>query len=237
MEFARAAVSLPEDGDGERWRRSIVPIISLHAVTMALGELELLPEVDRPFARDRAAVVVADANTALRAAWRSEPMPDSIVTLRNDAIDALETARYAGATELRWPGPGILEMPAVDAASIDPARAATDRRTLCVAAPGTPMMPGAPVAWWIGGEAISLPGCIAERVDVPRQVYRVLDRDGRATRDLLVPLTDELPAGMPLLVPLYEDGEPVGRFPTDAATWRSMQRAALPEGGVPLDRA
>jgi len=228
MEFARASVALPDDADGERWRGSVVPIISLHALTMALAELELLDAADRPFARDRASVMIADANTALRAAWRGEPMPESILVLREDAQRALEIARFVGATELRWAGDGILDMPVVTTPTPSPS-------TLCIAAPGTPMMPGSPVAWWIGGAPIEIEGCVAERVTIPRQVYRVLDANGRAVRDLIAPLTAELPAGLPLLMPLLEDGEPVGRMPNDVEAWRAMQRAALPEGGVRVE--
>lgn len=226
MEFARSAVALPTVGDGARWRASIAPVIALHAVAMALRELHLVAETDRPLARDRAAITVADACAILGATWRGEPMPESMAALRDDALLALELAAFAGAVELRWLGPGILVMPDLGPHSIG--------GTLCIAPPGTPMMPSEPIAWWVGRPGVELAECVTAPVVVPRQVYRQLDLDGRAVRDLLVPLNDEPPPGMPLLVPLYEDGHAVGHLPQDVATWAALQRGAMPSEGVPV---
>ena len=61
IDFARASVAIPESSEGPRWRESVAPVVNLQAVTFALADLDELAEVDRPFALDRAAVLMAFA--------------------------------------------------------------------------------------------------------------------------------------------------------------------------------
>jgi hypothetical protein len=95
-------------------------------------------------------------------------------------------------------------------------------------------MPGEPVAWWSGfdGSAIAeaLPNCALEQPLLPAQVYRQMGDDGRIERDVILAVTDDPEPGLPLLVPLRQHGEPIGRFTVDAAKWERQQRAGLPEG-------
>ncbi len=227
MEVARAAVSLPEGEEGDRWRRSMAPAITLHAVTFALRDLLALPLEERPVARDRAAILVAEACAALDETWRGEVMPESLQLLRHDASVALDESEWAGAVELVWRGPGELVAPSlVDPASLE------EVGTLCVAAPGTILVPGEPVAWWVGRGDLSLDGCERIEVVTPRQVYRVLDDAGRIVRDEVAPMHEDLPSGMPLLTPLLENGVRVGSFVRAGAEWEALQRAAMPEGGI-----
>ena len=120
-------------------------------------------------------------------------------------------------------------MPALDEALLE-----GDMGTLAVAQPGTLIMPGEPVAWWCGfdGSALAdaLPNCALEQPFLPAQVYRQLGDDGHMERDVILAVTDDPEPGLPLLVPLRQHGEPIGRFTVDAETWERQQRAGLPEG-------
>lgn len=226
-EFAAAARAWPKDLDGERWSRSVPEVIRLQAVTHALHEIEALAEGERSLARDRAAVTVAQAAHALDAAWRGEAMPESILDALDDAQRAMARAAWAGMRMAWWAGPGVLDMPelAFDAGSMP--------STVAVMAPGTPVMPGCPVAWWVGGHMPELPGCAAGAAHEPVQVYRQFDSGGLATEDLVAPL-DALPPGMPLLVPLREEGESIGHFLQPRDSWRAMQSHALAGRVIPL---
>jgi hypothetical protein len=106
--------------------------------------------------------------------------------------------------------------------------------------PGTIVMPGTPILWWTERETPpvvgELPACTATTPDVPHQVYRQLDDDGRIVRDVVLPITAEPVPGMPLLVPLARAGQPIGHFTMDAKTWEARQRAAMPAGGIEVAR-
>ena len=66
-------------------------------------------------------------------------------------------------------------------------------------------------------------------MQAPVQVYRRFDESGRYAGSAEVPLHEPLPAGMPMLVPLFVAGQPVGALQRDAQAWLAMQVAA----GVP----
>lgn len=219
VEFAQASVSFPDDGPGGRWKRSVAPFIEVQAIIWALRELDRLPVPDRPVARDRAEVQVRRAAARLDEAWRGEPMPEAILELLDDATVALREAIYAGLVELVWPGPGVLDMPDLDCGEL--------RGTLAVMPPGSPAMPGEPVAWFAEREPLAIHGCDARPARRPMQVYREIDGAGRAVRDVVAPLEGDIPPGLPMLVALSIAGTPVGRFLHPAETWRAMQRAAL----------
>lgn len=92
MEFARASVALPDDAQGRRWRASISSIITLQAVTLALGELERLENEERAVAIDRASLLIERESQALDAAWDGTPS-DEVEQLIEDADSALNHAR------------------------------------------------------------------------------------------------------------------------------------------------
>ncbi len=91
-EFARASVALPTTGEGRRWRASVAPVISLQAVTLALGDLERLAHDERPLALDRAEVAIDADERTLRQAWESAGLPDKVEELLADARAALGRA-------------------------------------------------------------------------------------------------------------------------------------------------
>lgn len=226
-EFAAAARAWPRDEDGERWSGSVPEIIRLQAVTHALHELSSLAESEQSLARDRAAVTVTQAAAALDAIWRGEAMPESILDTLDDAQHALARAAWTGIRIAWWSGPGVLEMPELALAAADMPH------TLAVMAPGTPVMPGCPLAWWVGGTGPDIPGCSACAAVEPLQVYRQFDAQGLATEDLIAPL-HALPPGMPLLVPLREQGQPLGHFLQPRERWHAMQSQALAGRVIPL---
>ena len=231
MDFARASLAMPEDAEGERWRAAVPAVINLQAVTFALAELAQLSVDERPYGRDRAELLIRENAAKLEEIWRGQSMPPSLLEISADARAVLEASVYAGAVELIWPGPGEMVMPPVPIGS--------PIGTLAVMQPGTIVMPGEPVAWWVDrdGESIvgALPGCTAAGRALPRQVYRQLDENGMIERDVVAPITAEPEPGLPLLVPLYEQGREIGHFTLDAETWLARQRAAMTGRRIPLD--
>ena len=89
IDFAKASVALPDDEEGEKWKRSVVPIINLQAVTFALADLGVLDEPDRPLARDRAEILIAENASALETIWTVEELPESLAEIARDAMLAL----------------------------------------------------------------------------------------------------------------------------------------------------
>jgi hypothetical protein len=231
MDFARASLAAPRDAKGDRWRAAVPAVITLQAVTFALADLAQLPVEERPLGRDRAELLINENTAKLHDIWRDEPMPDSLVEISADARAALERSAYAGAVELIWEGPQTMVMPAV---GID-----DEAGTLAVMQPGTIVMPGEPVAWWVERDgrpiARALTGCRQRAVSMPRQVYRQLDEQERIVRDVVAPLDADLPPGMPLLVPLYEQGRPIGHFTLEAEAWEAHQRASMAGGMIPVE--
>ncbi len=231
LDFARSTVAIPDDADGERWRASVAAIVNLQAVTFALAELDRVDPADRPLARDRAAVLIRENAAALESAWRAVPMPETLLEVGDDARAALAASAYAGCVELVWEGDGVLVMPPVPVEG--------EHGTLAVAQPGTLMMPGEPIAWWVNRDdaalADAVPGAACRSGAVPRQVYRVIGADGRIERDVVKAVTEDPPPGLPLLVPLYEDGRVIGRFTLEAQAWERRQRAAMPGERVPVE--
>lgn len=237
IDFAKAAVVLPPDAEGDRWRAAVPSIIELHASALALDRIVTLPRGERSVARDRASILISGAAVRLSNLWRGEALPDGLIQLREDAVMALQRAQWAGAVEARWRGPDVLVMPELAETSAV-LEGGDQAGTFVVAPPGTLLMPGEPIAWWIDREAPALPAalgrCALVDVAVPHQVYRRIDDAGRAVEDVVVPMTEELQAGLPLLVALLERGVAVGRFPTDRATWEAIQRRAVGGTMVPV---
>ena len=91
-DFARAAVALPRDADGDRWRASVAPVIGLQAVTFALGDLDRLEPAERALGLDRAEVLIGRYSGELHEHWRGVPMHGELVRLIEDAMAALASA-------------------------------------------------------------------------------------------------------------------------------------------------
>lgn len=233
IEFARSSVALPNDAEGERWRSSVAPIITLQAVTFALGDLDRLPAEERPLARDKAEMLIEQHVGQLEVIWRGVSLPPMLLELVEDARAQWRHALYAGLVELIWRGSEPWTVPAIDAETLT-------RGTLALMQPGTIVMPGEPVAWCVDGDLETLESVLPELErnypDGPRQVYRqIRGEDGVITHDQIRPLETELPAGLPLLVPLLERGERIGRFTLDAESWEQQQRAAMAQPRIPVE--
>ncbi len=222
-DFAKAAVALPEEGDGGRWRDAVAPIITLQAVTHALGELDEIDDADRAPALDRAELLCKDAAGRLHELWRGEPLPEQVGGLIDDSRIAFEMAANAGiewfvaSDKLMAPHPAdLLETLGNQGFAGD----------LFTPSPGVPVFKGSVAAFARGpggappdaraikaiesfltrrGAKLSPP----ERISVPRQVYRQLDfATGAVTRDLVVPMNEDLPPGQPLLALAMDTGRP-----------------------------
>lgn len=236
MEFARSAVSLPESGEAGHYRRSVPAIISLYAVTHALGDIGRLQPDEIPLALDRADLLIEEAAAALLLIW-GEAVPESLAPFVLDAVEALDRA-LAGALDAsggdqRSPGdalPVFVEwMVDVDSAEFPHpgdlalALASTGLRIdLHMSLPGAEMFRGAVAAsadlTGAGEDAGEIAAAITEflgdAVDGPfetperRQVYRQFDfARGGPVRDVVAPASaGELP-GQPLLVPVLRAGE------------------------------
>ncbi|MCK4873144.1 MAG: hypothetical protein KAS72_10500 [Phycisphaerales bacterium] len=95
IEFARAAVALPDDDQGTRWKASVAPIIDLQAVTMALGQLDDLPDDERALGLDKAEILIRRDASVLGEIWRDAPLPAKLTELLDDARQALRQAQSA----------------------------------------------------------------------------------------------------------------------------------------------
>lgn len=93
VELARAAVALPDDAEGRAWRASIPHIISLQAVTMALGEAGELDADERALGIDRAHILIDRAREGLTEAFGDRASHPMVRELLDDAAAALEKAQ------------------------------------------------------------------------------------------------------------------------------------------------
>ncbi len=222
IEFAQSALALPKDDTGDRWRASIAPSIGLHAIAMALTELHKIDPDERPLAMDKAELGIKEFAATLNDAWRSEPMPESITQLLDDAKSAWEDSLHEGVMWIVSSEQFITRHPAdildglIDTGFLGEVFYAT---------PGTQLFEGSPVAWTrdnAGGQpeddiieliTALLDSCEGEIGDPQivrpvHQVYRQFDfLKGGAFRDLVAPVTGDLPPGQPLLIPLLCGGE------------------------------
>ena len=92
VEFARAAVALPDDEQGSRWKRSVTAIIELQAVIMALGELDELPEAEKALGLDKAEIIIRRNTKQLHDIWDRTDVPAKIEELLRDAAQTLQAA-------------------------------------------------------------------------------------------------------------------------------------------------
>lgn len=209
MEFARSAVALPGTGEGGRWRSSVPSIIALQALVHALGEADTLSSDERALALDKGELLVREHAGALNESWRSEPLPEQLVSLIDDARDALRIVRetgtewavVSGTPTLRDPTPLLEELRRIGFGG-----------ELWLARPGATLAPQALGAYarerW-GGEPehvvrsaidrfLSDAGGVFEpsRTPVQRQAYAV---EGDPGSFVVVAMDDDLPAGRPVL--------------------------------------
>lgn len=95
--LARATSRLPAGEENDRWRAAAAPIIGLHAVACALGDLERIAPADRPAALDTAAVAIQRHEALLRGLWEGATLPDELEALAGDARAAwLDAGRRCG---------------------------------------------------------------------------------------------------------------------------------------------
>lgn len=221
VHYAQRAVALPDTEEGQRWKDSVAPTIALHAHAMALGEIEKLDPEERPLAMDRAELGIKEHASALNDIWRSEPMPGAIIELIEDAKHAWEVALHEGVAWIvkseRFKSfhPAELAEMLLDAGFIG---------EVMIATPGIEIFKGAPVAVCrenFGGQPDDdvlqmidafLHACDGE-IDHPQiirpicQVYRQFNfLAGGAQKDLVAPVTGDLHAGQPLLIPVVSGG-------------------------------
>jgi len=222
-QLAAAAQAWPIDELGDRLRASVPDLVQLHAVRIAMEQLDRIPADRRAYARDHAEWLVKAAAERLGDRWRGEPMPEAMLDAMTAARASIARSLYAGLKALRWSGPGPLVVPRW----FDELDCMVG--TLAVMEAGTIALEGAVVAWWTEHPPLHCPGCRQEPLSEPVQVYRRFDASGHYLDSVTVPLHEELPAGMPMLVPLCVAGQTVGSLQRDPATWLALQRAA----GVP----
>jgi hypothetical protein len=226
--LAKAAVALPSEGEGGRWKAAVPSVIALHAIIEALKQTPILSDAELRVAQDRSAVMIREHAGAIHDLWRGVELPGSLRELVEEARAALEATRTGG---LEWvvsvdrlvaPHPGELGLALV---------AGGFEGECFVPAAGVPLFCGCPAAFvaGVGGGRVS--AAVIEAVEaflasaehegrqgsgvvgprrcrVMRQAYRQFDfARGKAVRDIVLPMDAELQGGQPLLVPLVVGGQ------------------------------
>jgi hypothetical protein len=236
-QFARAAVSLPRDIEGDRWRATVAPAIALQAITFAVGDLESLPPSHRPLALDMAGVLARRHAGELNQAWRAVEMPPKITELIHDTLAAIADA---GARGCEWSvaSPRFV-MPSLESWA-QSLHSAGFEGELLAALPGTILFAGEPAIFLRPSPPDSAPlpplaPSLTRAIRSPRQVYRQLDIAGaRVVRDLIAPLDGDLPPGRPLLAHVIQSGRLIPQHDDRAAAdWRAAQEQLLGDA-VPL---
>lgn len=222
IQFAQRAVALPKDEEGQRWRDSVAPTIGLHAMAMALGEIDKIDPEERPLAMDKSEIGIKSHIMELNETWRGETMPESIIDVIEDAKKAWEDALHEGVVWVvkseRFVSfhPAELGEALLDAGYIG---------EVMLSSPGVEMFKGAPIAIarhnsggqpeddilkMIQGFLNACDGTV-EHPQIIRpicQVYRQYDfLKGGAAKDLVASVTGQLQAGQPLLIPVVSGGE------------------------------
>ena len=228
MDFARASTALPQTRTGDQWRASVAPMITLQAVTFALSELEQVEPSERLLGWDRGEMLCQEAMETLDGVWGPKA-PSEIVETLEQAEAALEDVLNRFSLVLIHDQQDSSIMPPLDI--IEPVGACT------VAAAGTPIMPGSPMAWWAEVEldqvrAMPLPG-VLQLLRCPVQVWRCRDDQNRFIEDVVTDLQAECDGGLPLLVPRVLEGMPLSdplpeAVDVTAFHERFMQTMSLP---------
>ncbi len=96
MDFARASVALPPDADGDAWRSAVPAIITLQAVTFALGDLAGLSRDEHALACDKADILIRESRRKIEAAWVGSDVPGLVREIEADASLALQAVAFSG---------------------------------------------------------------------------------------------------------------------------------------------
>lgn len=218
-DFARAALALPADGEGARWRTAVPDVIALQALTHSLAEIDTIADqTHRAATIDLAEVQVRRHAESVHAHWRGERLPLQLVELVEDAHVALRAARCSGVEYIVAVESLVSEHPAELVGELLESGFTGD---LYVPTPGVPIFSRSPAVFTRGRAGVRPApehlSAIREffpeldegrRLPCLRQVYRQFDfGKGRAVRDLVVHEFEELPGGQPLLVPAIIAGE------------------------------
>ena len=204
MEFAQASAALPKTREGDQWRASVTPMITLQAVTFALSEMEQVEASERLLGWDRGEMLCEDAIDQLDQAW-GPAAPPELIEVVEQAEAALTDVLGRFSLVLVQTQPDVLIMPSIDI--IDSVGACT------LAAEGTPIMPGSPMGWWADVEldqvrSLQLPG-VLQLLRSPVQVWRCRDDQEQFSEDVVTDLGTDCDDGLPLLVPRVLDGMPL----------------------------
>ncbi|MEM1329835.1 MAG: hypothetical protein AAGG07_04670 [Planctomycetota bacterium] len=234
-EFAQTAAVLPAEGEGGRWRLVIADIIGLHALTHALAEAWTLDEQERALGLDTAEVSLRRHARAVHEAWRGEALPEELRLLSEDALAALSAARTSGVEFLveqdgfRARDPGALASGLVEDGFDGTMLALQGGRDVAKGTPGAFIVarvggpPSLPIVQRVAAELELSVG----QVTPPRQVYRHADGP-----DVVLPMDETLPEGLPLLRVACEAGRllplgpPLGgdHAPPDGPEFTGLER-------------
>ncbi len=233
LDLAAASTALTEDQDGPRWRRSLPSLITLQAIVFAMDEFDQLPQEEQPVALDRSEVLVNEARVQLEETW-GEELPLALQEALDDADAAIATTEGGMVWLLLHEGrepfrvPEFIGTPSEDFAG----------GTLALALPGTLLMPGSPIAWWIGRrEPALIEQCHVARIELharPVQVWRLIDEKGRFIEDRVTDLDDMIDEAMPLLAPRMIDGALHEEEVMDPDAWAAHQDDHMPAGGLEI---
>ncbi len=92
VEFARAAVALPDDAEGRAWKKVVPDIIGLQAVAMALKDADQLEPDQRALGIDRSRVMIERHTEHIHAAFGEGELHPMLVELITDAWSAVKHA-------------------------------------------------------------------------------------------------------------------------------------------------
>ena len=226
-EFSQAALALPTDGEGGRWRAAVPHVVTLQAVTHALGELDRVAPDEQPLALDRAELAIREAAAGLSEAWRSVPMPEEVGEIIGDARRTLELIASAGVEIVLLGDRLIVSHPGELCAMLEAAEFTGELMLPC---PGVPLFAGTPAVFIDERPGVDPDESLVEALldylaagvvapargpafeiaspAAPRQAYRQFDfAVGGPVRDYVVLRDSEMPAGQPLLVMAMSNGE------------------------------
>jgi len=204
MEFAQASAALPRTREGDQWRASVSPMITLQAVTFALSEMEQVDAAERMLGWDRGEMLCEEAIDQLDQIW-GPAAPSELIEVVEQAEAALADVLARFSLVLIQSQPDVMMMPSIDIIETVGACA--------LAAEGTPIMPGSPMAWWGDVEldhvrGLQLPG-VLQLLQSPVQVWRCRDEQEQFAEDVVTDLESEFDDGFPLLVPRVLEGMPL----------------------------